>query len=320
MAGISTKAVGKLENRHKYNSIELNSAFDLYSYEARYRNLDPQIGRWWQIDPMFGESIAESPYVSMGNNPISNQDPLGDYFFGLFGSTREQRQAARAFAKELEGTEGYTDVKVNNITRKSVNVQYTSNYQAYDPESGQVVQTASSRTQHFRENGRPDFGNTIENSAYDREFDLAQNTILHPDGTRSPRPFPGTAEYVAVEAMLVPLPPLLKAFGKMSSAAKSGTTIIGEGMARVEAAASKVPGAKILNDMPTFTGTAEQVTSQMMQYNRKWILNEMRSGRTILDIGRDATRTNPSIFYQMEQSMLRNYQKLHPGSLNVVKP
>jgi hypothetical protein len=100
-----------------------------------------------------------------------------------------------------------------------------------------------------------------------------------------------------------------------TGAAESGTTVIGEGMARVEAAASKIPGSKILNDMPKFTGTADQVTSQMMQYNRQWILNEMRSGRTILDIGLDVNRTNPSIFYQMEQNMLKNYQILHPGSL-----
>ena len=39
-----------------------------------------------------------------------------------------------------------------------------------------------------------------------------------------------------------------------------------------------------------------------------------------LDIGRDLNRANPSIFYQMEQNMLKNYQKLHPGSLNIVTP
>ena len=32
-----------------------------------------------------------------------------------------------------------------------------------------------------------------------------------------------------------------------------------------------------------------------MQYNRKWILNEMRSGKTILDIGVDINRGRPSI-------------------------
>ena len=96
------------------------------------------------------------------------------------------------------------------------------------------------------------------------------------------------------------------------SAANEGVTVIGEGMARVEAAAAKIPGSVILNTMPKFTGTAEQITSQMMQYNRQWILNQLRSGRTILDIGRDATRVNPSIFYQMEQNMIKNYKLLHP--------
>lgn len=99
-----------------------------------------------------------------------------------------------------------------------------------------------------------------------------------------------------------------------------GPVIVGETMSRVTEAARGVPGAKILNDMPTFTGTADQVTSSMMQYNRKWILDQMRSGRQIIDIGTDATRPTPSIFYQMEQNMMQNYQKLHPGSLNITKP
>jgi len=102
--------------------------------------------------------------------------------------------------------------------------------------------------------------------------------------------------------------------------ATKGVTVVGEGMARVEAAASKIPGAKILNDMPKFTGTADQVTSQMMTYNRQWILKQMRSGRPILDIGRDLNRANPSIFYQMEQNMMKNYLKLHPNSLQIIKP
>jgi len=89
-------------------------------------------------------------------------------------------------------------------------------------------------------------------------------------------------------------------------------------MARVEAAAAKVPGAKILNDMPVFTGTRDQITSQMMQYNRKWILNAMRSGK-ILDIGVDVNRKTPSIFFQMEQNMIKNYQKLYPDFLNIIK-
>jgi hypothetical protein len=61
----------------------------------------------------------------------------------------------------------------------------------------------------------------------------------------------------------------------------------------------------------------DQVTSAMMQYNRKWILEQMRSGRQIIDVGADVNRAKPSIFYEMERNMLKNYQKLHPEFKNV---
>jgi hypothetical protein len=77
-------------------------------------------------------------------------------------------------------------------------------------------------------------------------------------------------------------------------------------MKRVSAASAQNLGSVILNNMPKFTGSANQVTSQMMTYNRQWILQQMRSGRPILDIGLDATRTNPSVFYQMEQNILKS--------------
>ncbi len=64
---------------------------------------------------------------------------------------------------------------------------------------------------------------------------------------------------------------------------------------------------------------ADQVTSEMMKYNRKWILEQARSGRRIIDIGKDPNRTIPSIFYEMEKNMLNNYRKLHP-ELDVVSP
>ncbi len=110
---------------------------------------------------------------------------------------------------------------------------------------------------------------------------------------------------------------------RAARSATQGPVIIGETMARVEAEAAKHSGAKILNDMPDFKAmgmNADQVTSAMMQYNRKWILEQLRSGRQIIDLGVDANRAASSIFYQMEQSMLKNFQRLHSEFKGAVSP
>jgi RHS repeat-associated protein len=77
MAGISSKAAGKMDNKYEYKFYELNTDFDLNLYESFYRSQDPQIGRFLQIDPNPIISM-EGLYNSMGNNPISNIDILGD--------------------------------------------------------------------------------------------------------------------------------------------------------------------------------------------------------------------------------------------------
>jgi RHS repeat-associated protein len=99
MAGISDEALafGKYNN-YRYNGIEQIGDLGLQDYNAYYRNLDPQIGRWWQIDPQ--ANFDESPYASMQNNPIAKMDWLGNYFSWANG-TEDTYKKMRAKSAEL---------------------------------------------------------------------------------------------------------------------------------------------------------------------------------------------------------------------------
>lgn len=67
MAGISTKAPGKLENRYKFIGQELDSELDWNMYQFRYRNHDPQIGRFIQVDPLASDYVYNSTYAYAEN-------------------------------------------------------------------------------------------------------------------------------------------------------------------------------------------------------------------------------------------------------------
>jgi RHS repeat-associated protein len=142
MAGISSKSAGKLENRFKYNGIELDEDLGIDTYEAQFRNLNVQIGRWWQIDPKGEGQESESPYTSMANDPVKMSDPLGDV-----PCCKELWGDIKSAAKETWGSIKQT---ASDLYTGTVNLAREGN--AYNPlASGWEIITGKSTQSDFSE-------------------------------------------------------------------------------------------------------------------------------------------------------------------------
>jgi len=72
MVGI--EKVGKPDDKFQYNKKEKEESLELLWNDHGARHLDLQLCRWNGVDALASKYLAFSPYVSMGNNPISFVD------------------------------------------------------------------------------------------------------------------------------------------------------------------------------------------------------------------------------------------------------
>ena len=72
--GVLVASVGSLDQRQLFSTKQYDSTLGFLDFG--YRQYMPSIGRWLTRDPM-GEVAGANLYAYVGNNPISNNDPLG---------------------------------------------------------------------------------------------------------------------------------------------------------------------------------------------------------------------------------------------------
>jgi hypothetical protein len=100
------------------------------SYTTFFRQLDSRVGRWFSIDPKFMKFPFESPYVSMGDNPIYFNDPQGDdkYKVDREGNISLKRKNNKDFDKIIgKNTNGIRiSIKIDKGILNSVKTEQIS--------------------------------------------------------------------------------------------------------------------------------------------------------------------------------------------------
>jgi RHS repeat-associated protein len=130
MAGISDKALKSsyAENKYRFVGQLYDDDLGWDTYQFKFRTQDPQLGRFWQIDPLASKYAYNSTYAYAENRPIDGIDLEGKEFLRAVGelATGNVFGAGTAFAEWYLNTKASTNEAMAASGRLATNTSERS--------------------------------------------------------------------------------------------------------------------------------------------------------------------------------------------------